>query len=135
MVKVKKHVCVAKISKVKEDDTESFLVRFPDLPGCLAGGETISDALERAEDACALWMLHYDNVPPPDLGLLESNRNDKDNFYNLIFVDLEEYSKKISLKSVKKNVTIPSWLNEKAERENLNFSQILQQGVKDALGV
>jgi hypothetical protein len=37
--------------------------------------------------------------------------------------------------SVKKNVTIPVWLNSLAEKQKLNFSQILQAGIKASLGI
>lgn len=38
-------------------------------------------------------------------------------------------------KAVKKTLTIPRWLNELAEDNKVNFSQILQQGLKDYLGI
>jgi hypothetical protein len=37
--------------------------------------------------------------------------------------------------SIKKNVTVPIWLNSIAEKANLNFSQILQAGLKHTLGI
>jgi len=132
---MERHVCVAHFSKVVDENSESYLVRFPDLNGCLSDGKTLSEALERAIDACACWMLLADDIPEPNLTLIEQSNSNLDEFYNLLFVDLEEYGKKVSMKSVKKNVTIPSWLNERAEKENINFSQILQKGVREALGM
>lgn len=35
--------------------------------------------------------------------------------------------------SVKKNITIPVWLNMAAEKAGLNFSKILQAGLKASL--
>ena len=131
----KNYVCVAKFIKTNEAGSESYLVKFPNLNGCLCDGKTIQEAMERALEACAGWMLFSDEIPKPDLSLLEASNQSKDEFYNLLYVDLEEYSKKISVKSVKKNVTLPSWLNERAEKENLNFSQILQKGIKGELGI
>ena len=37
--------------------------------------------------------------------------------------------------SVKKNVTVPLWLNVLAEKKGLNFSQVLQAGLKSSLGI
>lgn len=38
-------------------------------------------------------------------------------------------------KSVKKTLSIPAWLNTLAEKENVNFSQILQKALKDYLKI
>lgn len=37
------------------------------------------------------------------------------------------------MRAERKNVTIPSWLNEAAEKEGVNFSQILQEALKKHL--
>lgn len=34
--------------------------------------------------------------------------------------------------TIRKNVTVPSWLNDLAEKANANFSQVLQNGFKTA---
>ena len=46
-----------------------------------------------------------------------------------------EYAKKHFEKSVKKTLTIPSWLNELAVANGINFSQVLQTALKDKLNV
>ena len=56
-------------------------------------------------------------------------------FVNLITVDVEEYAKRHFERSVKKTLSIPAWLNEAALREHLNFSQILQDALKERLDV
>lgn len=33
-----------------------YVVSFPELPGCLTGGETLEKALENAEDAKRVWL-------------------------------------------------------------------------------
>ena len=62
------------------------------------------------------------------------NANDGD-IVTLIAVDTMEYRRKYENKAVKKTLTIPSWLNRQAEKENAPFSQILQQGLKDYLKI
>jgi hypothetical protein len=42
---------------------------------------------------------------------------------------------KMSNKSVNKMLTLPKWLNDLAEREKVNFSQLLQAALKNHLGV
>ena len=49
--------------------------------------------------------------------------------------DEEAYLRKTDNRAVKKTLTIPSWLNHKAEEKNLNFSKILQSALKQELGI
>ena len=56
-------------------------------------------------------------------------------FVNMVTVDVDEYAKKHFEKSVKKTLTIPSWLNELAVANGINFSQVLQTALKDKLNV
>ena len=56
-------------------------------------------------------------------------------FINMVSVDAEEYAKKYFRKSVKKTLTIPAWLNEKALEAHINFSQVLQEALKERLNI
>ena len=60
----------------------------------------------------------------------------EDNAYvALIEFDMQAYRKKHSSKAVKKTLSIPQWLNEEAIAQNINFSQVLQDGLKARLGL
>ena len=50
-------------------------------------------------------------------------------------VDFNEYRKKLATKRIKKTLTIPSWLNEKAEAENINFSRLLEEALLNKLNI
>lgn len=54
---------------------------------------------------------------------------------SLVDVDFDEYRKKNDLRVVKKNCTIPSWLNFAAEQAGINFSAILQAALKKELNI
>ncbi len=56
-------------------------------------------------------------------------------FVNIVTVDVDEYAKKHFVKSVKKTLSVPAWLNDMATAKGLNFSQILQDGLKARLGL
>ena len=56
-----------------------------------------------------------------------------DYFVNLISVDADEYAKLHFNKSVRKNLTIPEWMNEKALAQGINFSQVLQEALLERL--
>lgn len=55
------------ISPLSASDGGGFLAEFPDLPGCIADGETIEEALKEASDALKSWIssAKKDGYPIP----------------------------------------------------------------------
>ena len=53
-------------------ESGGYLVTFPDLPGCMADGATLAEAVENARDAVQSWVLSArefgDPVPEPGGG-------------------------------------------------------------------
>jgi len=109
-------------------------VRIPDLPGCITCGKNLADAIEMAEDAAAMWLCdaedNQENIPSPS-DKLDVN---KPQFINFVVADTDEYRRENDNRAVKKTLTIPSWLNAKAEKAGINFSQTLQDALKERLG-
>ena len=60
---------------------------------------------------------------------------EKDEFLVLVEFNLIEYLKNTSDKAVKKTLTIPSWLNNLAEQNNVNFSNVLKNALKEYLHI
>ncbi|MFZ3101963.1 MAG: type II toxin-antitoxin system HicB family antitoxin [Desulfitobacteriaceae bacterium] len=116
-----------------------YTVVFPDLPGCVTEGDTLADAMEMAVDASSGWLLtsvEENNQLPKASNIKNVIPDEYENgFVSLIGVDLEEYSQKHGNKAIKKTLTIPAWLNTIAEVNNVNFSQVLQNALKDQLGI
>ena len=54
---------------------------------------------------------------------------------SLVDVDLAAYRRAHDMRTVRRNVTLPSYLNELGEKAGLNFSQVLQDGLRQRLGV
>ena len=69
----------------------------------------------------------------PEPSSLDSVRDQEGDIYTLVDVDFDEYRKKHDNRTVKKNCTIPSWLNEEAMAKGINFSQVLQDGLKEII--
>lgn len=113
---------------------ENYNVTFPDVPEAITFGESIDESVEMAQSALGLALYDKDQYPevtnPKDI-LLE-NEND---FVLAITLDLSEYRRKNHAKTVRKNTSIPEWLNVIAEKENINFSQTLTEALKEKLGV
>jgi predicted RNase H-like HicB family nuclease len=118
---------------------DGITVVFPDLIGCVTEGDTLDEALYMADDAACGWILtaleEGEKLPAaskPGEVVADEYEN---GFVNFLRLDVESYAKQFNKKPVNKNCTIPTWLNTLAERANVNFSQILQDGLKQRLGL
>lgn len=114
----------------KEDN--SYSVEFPDLPGCISGGYSLVEAIEMGTDAASGWVLgeiEEGNKIPKASDIKDIKPESPDSFVNLIVLDMDSYSEKYSEKSVRKNVTLPQWVNSLGERNNANFSHVLQEAL------
>ena len=127
------------------EEEHGYSVIFPDLNYLATCGETLDEAFAMAVDCLAgyLYWLQLDNEPLPtsssmtDLDL-EDVAEELDckpgcGFINMVAVDVSEYAKIHFEKSIKKTLTIPSWLNKAALEQNINFSQVLQNALIDIL--
>lgn len=121
-------------TKHADDD---FEVSFYDFDYIVTCGETLEESFSMAEDALklALFDLYSDNEDIPEPTTF-SNVNLADNQIPFIVkVNLKEVIKQYDNKAIKKTLTIPSWLNTEAERNNINFSQVLQEALKQKLNL
>ena len=60
---------------------------------------------------------------------------EKDDIVTLVDVDFTEYRRKADNRAVKKNCTIPYWLNVEAEKAGINYSKVLQDAIMRVLGI
>ena len=121
---------------LEPDSGGGFLVHCPDF-NITTEGKDYADALYMARDAISLMGMDMieDHKPVPQPSDLKSIETAAGNTILLVDVDFEKYRREYSSKSVRKNCTLPEWLNEAATEKGLNFSQILQEGLKEALGL
>ena len=112
-----------------------YSVVFNDLEGCYTCGDTLEEAIYMAEDVLAFTLYSYEKnnktIPAPN----EEYKLGPTDFINYIRCDTEEYHRMNNNKAVKKTLSIPEWLNEKATAAGINFSQVLQEALKDRLGI
>lgn len=111
------------------DDGSYYIVDFIDLKNCTTEGETIQEAYYMAQNAMGLFLDDLTKFPKPTLDFSNIKLN-KDQFISFIGIDMNDYRKKFNNKSVKKTLSIPGWLDTLAEKENINFSQLLQEAIK-----
>ena len=122
-------------------DEDGYSVMFPDLPGALTCGETLSEAMEMAVD-CLAGFIHTNDefgdetAAPSDIKnhtragaakAWECSENDVEIYP--IGVDVYDYAKKHFRPLVHKNLTIERWVNEEAKALGINFSKTLQDAL------
>lgn len=115
------------------EEENGYSVEVPDLLGCCTQGDSIQEAIEMAEDAALGWILTAieaeEEIPNPskiDEIKIEKGKG----FVSLLLLDIEQYTQQYgNRKSVKKTLTIPMWLNKRAEKIGINFSQTLQEAL------
>lgn len=112
-----------------------FDVKIPNLPGCRTCGKNLADAIFMAEDAAAMWLWDAESKSEPIPPATEISAVEPSQFVSYVAADTDEYRRKYDNRAVKKTLSIPNWLNTKAEQAGVNFSQVLQDGLKQRLGL
>ena len=117
----------------KEDN--SVWVEFPDLEGCQSFGDNVQEAYENAQEALegyCITLLEEKHALPKARDIV-TIKPVEGAFTSLVETDLTTHLSK--MKSVKKTLTIPAWMNEMAESQGINFSQTLQNALKVQLNI
>jgi predicted RNase H-like HicB family nuclease len=121
-------------------EEDNILVDIPDLPGAHTFGNSWANALYMAQDAIEMWLYDAENKSEPvpiasDPSTIATRYNASNKYISMVPANTDEYRKQVDTRAVKKTLSIPAWLNYKAEAANAPFSQILQQGLKEYLDV
>jgi predicted RNase H-like HicB family nuclease len=117
-----------------DENDKCYMVDFIDLKGCSTFGKSLDEAYLMAQDALGLYLSDLEEFPKPTIPYNKIKLN-SNQFISLIEINLLEYRKKYSNIAVKKTLTIPTWLNTIAERNDINFSQLLQKALKNELNI
>ena len=114
-------------------EKEGYTVEVPDLPGCVTEGKDLVDAIEMGVDAASGWVLgeleEGNNIPAPSLRKENIKLEDPESFVSMLVLDMDAYAEKYGDKTVRKTITIPAWLNTYGEKNNINFSRVLQDAL------
>lgn len=113
------------------EEKEGYTVVVPDLPGCVSEGNDLIDAIDMGTDAASGWILGEleDGNDIPSASRYEDISVESGSFINYLVLDMTAYSEKYGSASLRKNITIPAWLNTYGEKNNINFSRVLQDAL------
>lgn len=121
------------------EEAGGFSIRFPDIKNCFTDADDLTSAMQMANDV--LCMMLYDleqaeaEIPAPSTVQQIQQQAEQGEFVTLIACDTIEYRKFYDSRAVKKTLSIPSWLNDMAERAGINFSGTLQEALKKQLNI
>ncbi|MDF2724972.1 MAG: HicB family protein [Paenibacillus sp.] len=123
---------------VIEQTENNLSLYFPDFPGTAVTAVELAEGIGRARELLATRIIELEEAggalptptPPEDIELEESSDR-------IVFLDvfMPPYQDAAANKSVTKNCTLPKWLRDAGDKAGLNYSLILQNGLKEALGI
>jgi predicted RNase H-like HicB family nuclease len=114
------------------NEHDTYIIKFPDLPNTFTEGYGLNDAYVMASDVLA--EMNYDNNQLPEPSTPNTLELDDDEFVAVITANLSAKKRELQ-KFVRKNVTVPADLAQRAQEQGLNFSQTLSEALEEKLGV
>lgn len=119
------------------EEQPGYCITFPDLPGIVTQGDTIEESLAMVKEALELHLFGMEEdgeeIPEPsNPGQLVVPAG---GFVSLIEAFMPIFREKMANKAVNATVTMPRWLKILADKEKINYSHVLQSGLKERLGV
>ena len=111
-----------------------YLAYVPDLQ-INTHGEDLAQAISMARDAIGAVGLDIedddDSFPIPS----KSVPHQENEVVSLVDVDLTAYRRSVEKKTVRRNVSLPAWLDHAASEAGINVSSVLQTALKQQLGI
>lgn len=113
-----------------------YVIKVPDVKGCVTTGEDLREALENINDALTgcICVLEDANAPIPEPSTPESIAAEG---YTVVLVDIDTitYRRETDVRAVRKNVSMPAWMLYLADKRGINCSQVLQDALKKELNI
>ena len=118
-------------------DPDGISIEFPDLPGCLPCAHDQDEAFRNAKEALGLHLygMEQDHDEIPAATPISELRPDEGGVIVMVEVFMPAVRERLNNRSVNRTVTLPAWLNAAALERNINFSQVLQDALKNQMGL
>lgn len=108
-----------------------YYCRVPDLPGCITTGDSLEDAISMITDAASGWLVVAEDEgndipaasPQEALDIPDSA------ICSLICIDTLAYRAATDTKATRKNVSLPLWMANLADKRGINCSKVLQDAL------
>lgn len=119
------------------EDGTKYYARVPDLPGCITTGHDLQDAIDQITDAASCWLVvAEDEEDPIPAATPQANlEHEAGAVFSLIQVDTIAYRAMTDTRAVRKNVSLPAWMANLADKRGINCSQLLQESLTTRLSL
>ena len=118
---------------LRQANNGQYAVSVPDFDS-FTQGKDLADALYMARDLIGLMGITLqdegEEIPQPYSSGYTADEGEKE---YIVDVDFNEYRAEHDQRSVRKNLTIPYYINAKAEKMGINFSRVLQEALLERI--
>jgi len=125
------------------DKKDTVLIEVPDF-NIFTEGYGMVNAIEMARDAIGLSAITLEDmgkeIPLPsdvqDIDVDKAEFKEQGtSIISMVDIDFLVYRRRLDTKAVRRNVTLPKWLNQEAERAGINVSKVLQEALMSVLNL
>lgn len=117
---------------VFKEEKGQFSAWIPDF-NLTVKGTSLADTIMVARTAIAKKLFSGDGSEVFSANRIMKYDCAEEEFAAIIDIDLVKYRRKYDNRRIRKNLTIPNWLNEEAEKQDVNFSKVLEEAIKRKL--
>ena len=122
-----------------KDEKDTYLVYIPDLDGATEG-YGLTDAITMAKDYIGNALIDKADFPKAsEIDAVDVSKSEfasaGKSFVSLVDVDMNAFRQKNKSRSVRRNITLPEWLDDMANAAKINVSALVQEALKEKLGV
>lgn len=124
------YIAYPAVFKALHNEQDTYFITFPDLPDTFTEGHGLEDSFLMASDVLA--EMNYDKKELPTPSDPKNIAVEESEFVVIVSGNISAKKREFQ-KYVRKNVTVPAELAYQAEQEQLNFSKILTEALRERL--
>lgn len=116
-------------TECNDEDGHYFVATSPNIPGMVTQGDTLAELAYQAEDAIAT-MLDGEKYPEVE----DASKWDLENNQHIVYITVD-MAKWLNSKTVRRNITVPQYLNDLAKERGINVSRLATEALKAELNI
>lgn len=116
-------------TEYNDEDGHYFVATSPNIPGMVTQGDTLAELAYQAEDAIAT-MLDGEKYPEVE----DASKWDLENNQHIVYITVD-MAKWLNSKTVRRNITVPQYLNDLAKEQGINVSRLATEALKAELNI
>lgn len=120
---------------VVHSDDNIYYASFPDFDSCFTDADSIEELFLNTKEVLngVVFTMLKNKMNLPEAG--KNIKLNDGEFVILVETPVGAIKDRVDNMAVKKTLTVPAWMNEMAIEQNINFSQVLQEGLKKELNI